>query len=89
MKKIWQISLGDSARKELRKLDKAAQKKIIKYLAEKIAPAEDPRQYGKALTAKFLGYWRYRVGDYRIICKIDDKEVVIHVFKLGHRKDIY
>lgn len=73
------------AEKQFAKLDKPVQKRIKKYLAE----IKNPRSRGKALIGNLMGMWRYRVGDYRILCKIKDEELIILVLEVGHRKNIY
>ena len=76
----WQIKLSDSAIKSLAKLDKPIAVRIVKFLRERLATLQDPRSTGKALTGAILGsYWRYRVGDYRLICDIQDGELCILV----------
>lgn len=85
----WKISIDSRAKKELKKLDKFAQKKIINYLKTKIETSENPRLFGKALQGNKKGLWRYRVSDYRLICQILDNELLILVIKIGHRKNIY
>ena len=75
--------------KELRKLGKPAQRNIIAYLDERIAGDGDPRRFGKGLKADLAGLWRYRVGDYRILCQIRDAELLVLVVTAGHRRDIY
>ena len=85
----WVIEFDSDVEKDLRKLGHSAQKLIIKFLKEKIALAQDPRLYGKALTGQFTSLWRYRVGDYRIISKIEDEIFTVLVVKVGHRKNIY
>jgi mRNA interferase RelE/StbE len=87
---VWQIKLTATAAKQLGKLDQVTAKRIISFLKLRLAEQEDPRVSGKALTGKSLGmYWRYRVGDYRIICDIQDGDICILVIEVGHRKDIY
>lgn len=74
---------------QLRKLDKQTARRIIDYMDEQVAALEDPRAKGKALVGPLGGLWRYRVGDYRIICDIHDDELHILVVKMGNRKDVY
>jgi mRNA interferase RelE/StbE len=76
-------------KKDLKKLDQTAQKRILTYLKEKIATQENPRLFGKALKGNLKGLWRYRVGDYRLVCQILDAELIILVIKVGHRQNIY
>ncbi|MGH7785103.1 MAG: type II toxin-antitoxin system RelE family toxin [Candidatus Binatia bacterium] len=65
----WQVEFAEEARKELRSLDAQTQREILRYLRDRIAGDEDPRRFGKALTGSKLGLWRYRVGDFWIVCK--------------------
>jgi mRNA interferase RelE/StbE len=85
----WVYSFDERALKELRKLGKQAQRDIIAYLDERIAGAEDPRRFGKGLKADLAGLWRFRVGDYRILCQIRDGELLVLVVAVGHRRDVY
>jgi mRNA interferase RelE/StbE len=84
----WQIEFDDKARKLLLRLDKPARNKIVTFL-ERLVLQSNPRLQGKALTGNYAGLWRYRVGDYRLICHIEDNRFTILVVELGHRKDIY
>lgn len=86
---IWKIEFDSDVEKDLRKLGHIAQKRIIKFLKEKIATVQDPRAYGKALSGNLIGLWRYRIGDYRVISKIENDVFTVLVIKVGHRKDIY
>ena len=83
---IWKIDFDIKAKKELLRLNKKVQKQIINFL-DKIL--KNPRATGKALRGNLSGLWRYRVGDYRIICKMEQNEVIILVISVGHRKDVY
>jgi mRNA interferase RelE/StbE len=86
----WRIDLTGSAVKQLSKLDPGEAKRITAFLRQRLATLEDPRSAGKALTGPKLGaYWRYRVGDYRVICDIQDEVLTILVIELGNRKSIY
>ena len=85
----WSVEFDDAAAKELRKFDRQAQQEILRYLRERIATEEDPRRFGKPLSRDLAGLWRYRVGDYRMICNIEDNKRVVLVLRVGHRKDIY
>lgn len=84
----WEIELDIKATKSLNQLDRTIQNRIRRYLKQLITQA-NPRQQGKALTGKYAGLWRYRIGDYRLICHIEDNKLTILVLELGHRKDIY
>ena len=85
----WKVEWDDRARKELRKLNKQTQDDILQYLRKRIVASEDPRKFGKSLMYDKYGLWRYRIRDYRIICRIYDEEVTVLVVRVGHRKDIY
>ncbi len=85
----WTVELDDRARKELRKLDKSIQKKILKYLRERIAVDDDPRRFGKPLSYDKHGLWRYRIENVRLICQIEDDVVNVLVLRIGHRRDVY
>ncbi|MCF0242088.1 MAG: type II toxin-antitoxin system RelE/ParE family toxin [Treponema sp.] len=74
--------------KEFKKLDKTVAVRIKKYMDE-VAALKDPRSRGKGLVGNLSGYWRYRVGDYRILCRIQDDKLVIIVVEIGHRRNVY
>jgi mRNA interferase RelE/StbE len=86
---LWTVEFDDRARRELRKLDAKIQKLILRYLRERIAGREDPKRSGKPLRHNLAGLWRYRVDDYRLICRIEDDRVVVVVLQVGHRRDVY
>jgi mRNA interferase RelE/StbE len=86
MRKIWKISFSLKADKLLEKLDKNTRQRILDYLDKVV---NDPRAFGKPLTGNKNGIWRYRVGDYRILCEIINEELIILVIDLGHRRFIY
>jgi mRNA interferase RelE/StbE len=86
----WQVEFTEGARKDLAKLDKPTARRITEFLRNRVAPLDDARSVGHALTGSELGeFWRYRVGDYRIVCEIRDKVLVILVIGIGHRREIY
>jgi len=85
----WTIEWDDRARKDLRKLDVAIQKKILAYLRMRVTQAKDPRIFGHGLTGNRAGLWRFRVEDYRLICKIEHHILIVFVVRVGHRKEIY
>lgn len=87
---VWQIEFTEASLKQLKKMDRAVAKRIVEFMKIRIAAQHDPRISGKALQGKSLGiYWRYRIGDYRIICDIQDQKLIVLVVEVGHRKDIY
>jgi mRNA interferase RelE/StbE len=86
----WTIDYTATARKQLRNLDRQVARRIIDFMDERIAGQADPRSTGRALTGPLLGaYWRYRVGDCRIICDIQDGALCVLVIEIGNRKEIY
>jgi mRNA interferase RelE/StbE len=86
----WKIELSATAARELDKLDPPQAKRILKFLHERLAPLDNPRGIGQALRGSELGeFWKYRVGDYRLICKIEDDRALILVLRIGHRREIY
>ena len=82
------VEYSDEAKKQIKKLDKQIQKRIIDYL-DNVSTLENPRSKGKGLTSNLVGLWRYRVGDYRVICRIVDSELVIIALSVGHRREVY
>lgn len=85
----WIYKFDQRALKELKKPGKQAQQEIVAYLDERVANEADPRRFGKGLKADLVGLWRYRVGDFRILCQIVDGELLVLVVAVGHRKDVY
>lgn len=87
---MWTIEFAESAARQIRKLDPAIARRITAYLRERVASAADPRSLGAALKGDELGqFWKYRVGDYRLIAEIHDQEIRILVLRLGHRREVY
>lgn len=87
--KKYDVELSNRFKREFRKLDKYTQRIIRGWIDKNIVGTSDPRAYGKALTADRKGQWRYRIGDYRLICLINDNELIILALTVGHRRDIY
>ena len=75
--------------KEFKKLDKYTQRMIKAWITKNLIDCENPRIHGKALTANRKGQWRYRIGDYRLICAIEDDELIILALSVGHRREVY
>lgn len=75
--------------REFRKLDRYTQRMIKAWIEKHLVSCEDPRKHGKGLTANRSGQWRYRIGDYRLICEIQDQELIILALTVGHRRKIY
>lgn len=86
----YNVELSESAERELGKLDAPQAKRILKFLHQRVAKLDDLRSVGEALYGSRLGeFWKYRVGDYRLICKIEDDRLIVLVLRVGHRKEIY
>ncbi len=85
----WKVEWDDRARRELRALDDNVQARILSYLRERIASSENPRRFGRSLTGDKAGLWRYRLGDYRLICDINDGDDVVLVLRVAHRGGVY
>ncbi|HEB69710.1 MAG TPA: type II toxin-antitoxin system RelE/ParE family toxin [Desulfobulbus sp.] len=83
---IWQVKFSETARRQLDKLGKQTQRDILKYLKKRIETAEDPQRYGDPLRRSLSGLWKYRVGDYRLICEVQQEKIVILVLAVGHRR---
>lgn len=82
------VYFSDAAKKEFRKLTPPVQQQIQKFIL-KLQNLEDPRSTGKALTGSLSGLWRYRVGDYRLVCDIEDQKILITVLRVAHRSTVY
>ena len=85
----WTVEYTRTAETQLRKLDRQIARRILDYLDDKIAPLENPRSRGKALVGPLGELWRYRIGDYRVVCEIQDNVMRILLVETGHRKQIY
>ena len=85
----WQIEFSDTARRQMTKLDPQVATEIIRYLQERIATDEDPKRFGEPLRRDLVGFWKYRVGAYRLICDIQEEKVLVLVLRVGHRSKIY
>lgn len=86
----WAIEYDASARKDISRLDHQMARRIVSFMRERVAQLEDPRSIGHALKGSELGsFWRYRVGDDRILCDIQDERIVVLVLGVGHRREVY
>ena len=85
----WDYKISEPALKQLKKLDKQASSQIIRYLDDRIAGTDDPRQWGKQLKGELNNIWRYRSGDYRILCQLQNEVFIVLILKVGNHKDIY
>ncbi len=86
----WTLELSGLAQRNLAKLDAQVARRILAFLNDRVASLEDPRSTGEALKGSELGeFWKYRIGDWRVICEIKDKEIVIVVLRIGNRREVY
>ena len=86
----WTIEFAPEAVRELDKLDRQVARRVLKFLRDRVAKLQDPRSTGSALKGSKLGeFWKYRIGDYRVICRIEDDRLLILVLRIGHRGEIY
>lgn len=89
MNLAWTVKISNVAEKQIKKLDRSIQKKILDYLYDRIEGCKNPRHFGEPLKANKTGLWRYRVADYRVICTIEDTQLVVLTLNIGHRREIY
>ena len=85
----WTVEVSNYAEKQLRKLDKPIQKRLLDWLDDRIEGCKNPRHFGEPLRGELAGLWRYRIGDYRVICEIQDQQLVVLALAVGHRREIY
>ena len=85
----WTIKYLGSVKKQVKKIDPQARREIRNYLEQRVATLDNCRDIGQPLSANLTGLWRYRVGDYRIICEIQNQEMIVLVVRIGHRKLVY
>lgn len=86
---VWRVKFSETARRQLKKLGKQNQKDILKYLRKRIETDEDPQRSGDSLRRSLSGLWKYRIGDYRLICEVQQEEIVVLVLSVGHRRKVY
>ncbi len=87
--KKYKVEYTPKAIKQIKKLDMHTRRLIYSWISKNLIDCENPRIHGKSLTANRSGQWRYRIGDYRLICEIKDEEIVVLVLEIGHRREIY
>ncbi len=86
----WQIKISQTAEKRLKKLDREVARRLIAFMRERVAVLDNPRVLGEALKGSELGeFWKYRVGDWRLICEIEDARITVTVVDLGNRREVY
>lgn len=86
---MWKLEFSKHADKQLSKMDPGIRRVIVSWLLKHIDGCNDPRAYGKGLTSNLSGKWRYRIGDYRVLCEIRDDELIVLAIEIGHRRDVY
>lgn len=89
MNSAWRIEYEPLAQKQLKKLDHTVAARIVRSLQRDLDRHGDPRGFGEAMIGNWTGFWRYRVGDYRAISRIEDSIVTIFVIEVGHRREVY
>ncbi len=87
---VWAIEFDEAAKKELAKLDRQVARRLLDFLKQRVISLKDPRSVGQALKGSKLGeFWKYRVGDFRIIANIQDQKMIILILRVGNRREIY
>jgi mRNA interferase RelE/StbE len=86
---VWTVEISRTAERQIKKLDGPDQKAVVRFLRERLKSTDNPRQWGKPLRGDRRGLWRYRVGDFRLICDIRDERITVLVLEIAHRKDVY
>lgn len=86
---VWTIEISNAAERALKKLDRQAVRRIGNFIDSRLNGTDNPRRIGKPLHGSFENYWSYRVGDYRILCDLQDKKLIVLVVEIGHRSDVY
>lgn len=86
---VWTIKYTETAKKQLKKLDRQTARRVLEYMDEHVATREDPCSPGEALTGPLGGLWRYRIGDLRVICDVQNGALMILVIELGNRREVY
>jgi mRNA interferase RelE/StbE len=85
----WKIEFERAAQKELEKLDKLVARRILKFLYQRVGKLDDPRKIGERLQGTLSEFWKYRVGDYRLVCLLENDRLVVLVLRIGHRREVY
>ena len=86
---VWTVEISPFAQKQLGKLDKPVAGRILDWLDDRIEGCKNPRHFGEHLTGELSGLWRYRIGDFRVVCEIHDARLVVLALAIGHRREIY
>lgn len=86
---MWSLEFSRRADKQLSKMDTGVRRVVLSWLLKNIDGCDDPRAHGKGLTANHSGEWRYRIGDYRVLCELCDEELIVLALEVGHRSNVY
>jgi mRNA interferase RelE/StbE len=87
--KKWSIRFSPEFEKEWDKTDPSVQKKVIHFFDERLKTTEDPKSFAKPLSGNMKHFWRFRIGDYRVICHLKEKEKIIYLLRIAHRREVY
>ena len=85
----WTIEFEQDAIRQLNRLDRGVRRRLLDFVENRVVSGGDPRQLGKPLKGKMAGFWSYRVGDYRLVCRLEDVRMVIAVVSVAHRREVY
>ncbi len=85
----WRIEWDERALKDLKGIDRQAQRRVMRYMADRVGARPDPRTLGRPLQGPLGELWRYRIGPYRVVCRIEDDRLVVLVVRVGHRREVY
>ena len=89
MNSIFKVFYSNNVEKQFKKMDKQTAKRILQWIELRLVNCQNPRLWGEALVGDFSGFWKYRVGDFRLICEIKDNELIIQIIMIGNRKEVY
>ncbi len=86
---VWKVEFTNIAERRMEKLDEEIRRRILRFFRERVVRLEDPRSIAEPLQGEFRGLWRFRIGEYRAICDIENKRLLVLVLEIGHRREIY
>ncbi|MBF0429285.1 MAG: type II toxin-antitoxin system RelE/ParE family toxin [Magnetococcales bacterium] len=85
----WTVEIRETAAKQIARLDPPNKARLVRFMRERLHGTQDPRSVGQPLKGEFAGLWRYRVGDYRLVCHLREEIVTVIVLEVGHRREVY
>ena len=85
----WRVRFEERAKKDMKRIGSVDRERIARFIRDRIVNRSDPREIGEALAGPFSGYWKYRIGDYRIIAAIEDEVVTVVVVRIANRREVY